>query len=392
MLPYQSALEIFPKSKSRTTFPNNDSILIITYFSNSRKYFNILKLCSNEDNIPPKAFWDNSTDYDWAHFTKFIDSSSQSCNAMVLKCKFGGAETNCSNIFIPVITDEGLCCAYNTVDSTFMFTREARTRIENTRSSNLVGVDWTAENGYPPDLPPNHFPQEAVGPGESEGLTVILDANVDDYFCSSTNVVGFKVILHNPTETPAVKELGLYIPTGQETKFRIRVSKLDSTPDIKSVAVSRRQCVFNDEGELLYFQSYSRSNCEMECQAARYIKYCNCIEPYMPRIYSNATLCGLKDLNCIRNIGFFTESLEQTCAEMCLPGCFELTYDSSSFSVPFSINTFGVKDKFLNTFTKDYAAKNLAIFHFYYRDYSFKTFIQSQYIGMTEFLCEFYIV
>lgn len=365
-------------------------IIINKFPSSSREYFNILRLCNREEDISSKAFYENATDYDWTDFTRFIYKSTQLCESLILKCVFGGLETNCSSMFVPVLTDEGMCCTYNTVDSYYMFTREAKTRINDTRLRTLEPVDWTTEEGYPPDAPPNHFPQEAVGPGESCGLSIVVDANVDDYFCSSTNVAGFKVILHNPTETPAIKELGLYLAPGQETKFLIQVQKLDSTPEIKDIAVDRRKCAFDSEGGLLFYETYSKQNCEMECQAAKYIEYCGCIEHYMPRIYTNASLCGLKDLTCTGIINFFAESNSQTCAEKCLPGCFELTYTPISFSVPFSVSRVGVKDQFLNKFSKDYIIKNLAIFHFYYKDYSFQSYIQSQYIGVTEFLCEIY--
>lgn len=361
-------------------------------FSTSIEYYKILELCNNKEDIPGEAFEQNTASYDWQNYTDFIESTSQSCEAMLLKCTFGGEVIRCSDIFQPIVTDEGFCCVFNTVAAKFMFTRTAITRMNNTIHEDLVPVDWSTERGYPPNIPPNHYPQPGAGPGQSLGMNIVLDADVDDYFCSSTNVAGFKLLLHNPTETPLLKELGLFLPPGQESKFRISAEKIDASPEIRNIKQSRRRCLFNDEGKLLYFRTYSKRNCEMECEAARYIRYCNCIKHYMPRIYRNVSLCNLQDVKCIANIGSASETAnqEKTCAESCLPGCFDLTFIPVAFPIPFSTNYFDVSDKFLNKFRKEYAVKNMAIFHFYYKENSYWSNIQSQYIGMTEFLCKIF--
>lgn len=354
------------------------------------EYYNILDLCNREEGIPDEVFVKRTNFYDWQNYTDFIESTAQSCESMVVKCKFGGKIVKCSNIFVPVLSDEGYCCAFNIVHSKFMFTREARTRINNTRWVNSLAVDWTTENGYPPNLPLNYYPHPAQGPGESLGFTIVLDADIDDYFCSSTNVAGFKILLHNPTETPQIKELGLILETGHESKFRISTDKIDASPEIRGIKPELRQCLFTQEGNLLYFRTYSKRNCEMECEAARYIEQCKCIMHYMPRIYSNATLCNLHDFRCIDQITSFSET-QRSCAEMCLPGCFDLTFLPVAFSAPIDhSNHFMVSEKSLSKYKNEYTSKNLAIVHFYYKDNSFRSYMQSQYIGMTEFLCEIF--
>ena len=54
-------------------------------------------------------------------------------------------------------------------------------------------TDWTPETGYSPDTPVDSVPWRPYGAGKYFGLTLALDANVADYYCSSTASVGFKV-------------------------------------------------------------------------------------------------------------------------------------------------------------------------------------------------------
>ena len=37
------------------------------------------------------------------------------------RCHFEGHDRNCSDMFIPVITDEGQCCAFNIMPEAVMF-------------------------------------------------------------------------------------------------------------------------------------------------------------------------------------------------------------------------------------------------------------------------------
>lgn len=55
-------------------------------------------------------------------------------------------------------------------------------------------VDWTPELGYPETVQVDDMPWRPWGPGSHLGLTVVLDANLNEYFCSSEVSIGFKVI------------------------------------------------------------------------------------------------------------------------------------------------------------------------------------------------------
>ena len=49
---------------------------------------------------------------------------SQPCNELLVTCIFLGKKVNCSDLFYPVITDEGQCCAFNIMPEEIMLRPE----------------------------------------------------------------------------------------------------------------------------------------------------------------------------------------------------------------------------------------------------------------------------
>lgn len=101
---------------------------------------------------------------------------------------------------------------------------------------------------------PKCFEYYFSGAGSRMGLSLVLNADVHEYFCSSTSAYGFKVVLHAPHELPQIDEYGTGIASGFE-------SRIVTTPMITgtSVAVRRtpmrlRQCVYQDENFLTYYR------------------------------------------------------------------------------------------------------------------------------------------
>lgn len=54
-------------------------------------------------------------------------------------------------------------------------------------------VDWTPEAGYPPSSSPDTLPWRPRGSGTHLGLTIVLDAELQQFHCSTSASVGFKV-------------------------------------------------------------------------------------------------------------------------------------------------------------------------------------------------------
>lgn len=50
-----------------------------------------------------------------------------------MSCWYGGIEYNCMDIFVTVLTDEGLCCTFNAVNKKFI--AKSRFKLVNPRSA-----------------------------------------------------------------------------------------------------------------------------------------------------------------------------------------------------------------------------------------------------------------
>lgn len=57
----------------------------------------------------------------WAQFRTFLVNSSQPCKEMLKYCRYAMVEERCMDIFLSMLSDEGLCCTFNMLNSKFMF-------------------------------------------------------------------------------------------------------------------------------------------------------------------------------------------------------------------------------------------------------------------------------
>lgn len=119
----------------------------------------------------------------------------------------------------------------------------------------VTPVDWTPETGFPPESKMHKVnPRPAPGAGSHLGLYVVLNAAAHDYYCSSTDSVGFKILLHNPTETPRIADYGVFIAPGFETRMVITPRISTASRLIRNIDRKQRQCIFANEANLTFFR------------------------------------------------------------------------------------------------------------------------------------------
>lgn len=164
------------------------------------------------------------------------------------------------------------------------------------------------------------------------------------------SITFLQILLHNPTETPKISDYGFSVALGQETRVTITPRLSDASRLIRSVPAYQRQCIFANEANLSYFRylkliktlltklirnfsrTYSRKNCEMECEARIIEQFCGCVQFFMPRINENTNICNQKDFKCYDELSVAIElGHNQTYSCSCLPGCFEISYKPSVF-------------------------------------------------------------
>nr|XP_016927393.2 pickpocket protein 28 isoform X1 [Drosophila suzukii] len=317
----------------------------------------------------------------------FVSNHSQSCERMLLFCRFSAIERNCSHLFQQILTDEGLCCAFNFQPPEFLYKPFANNPRNLTNPDGFENVQWDPEAGYPEKLPPKFYPAASSGTGITLGFTAVLDAEMSEYYCSSTNGPGFKVYFHNPVEVPMVKEAGLITALGYETNYRIEMVRAEAVPAIRSISRDGRQCLFNDEKELIFYRLYTRLNCENECLAAYLYETCSCIPFDYPQIYSNASTCSMLDTFCVRRAQRAENRPSWVqCRKQCLPSCFDLNYLASGFAFPLASENFQLANAMVERINKSYLSENIAVINVYFRESVYYGNTKNAYVGLTEFL------
>lgn len=234
------------------------------------------------------------------------------------------------------------------------------------------------------------MPRTSGGTGSRMGLTVILNSSSDQYYCSTSKSVGFKVLVHNPAELPKISNYGFLVTAGREARIPIEPNYQDAVPSIRSIKKEVRRCLFSDEGDLVYYRTYSRKNCELECEARILMEKCNCVLYYLPRVDPATRICGPNDNICTSEVQAEIESADRNIScDACWPGCFELSYKSTVTATTIVIGTFYSADDFPTyLFDGSTNVDDVSILHFYYISNILRSTTKSEMFGFTEFLCE----
>jgi amiloride-sensitive sodium channel len=81
------------------------------------------------------------------------------------------------------------------------------------------------------------------------------------------------------------------MPEKQGKVFRVEVtpSVTESSPDVRALSVSQRQCLFADELRLSVFKVYTQQNCLLECRLKHIARFCGC-SPYFFSAFTGTSL------------------------------------------------------------------------------------------------------
>lgn len=143
-------------------------------------------------------------------------------------------------------------------------------------------IDWKPEAGYQKSVLPDDQPWRPYGAGKYLGLTIVLDAQLAEYYCSSTLSAGFKMLLHSPIETPKIADFGFAVSPGIETHIIISPKISAASWSTLSLPRNKRKCFFTTERKLHYYRTYTQRNCLLECEAIFTQQICHCVQYYMP--------------------------------------------------------------------------------------------------------------
>ncbi|XP_069704368.1 pickpocket protein 28-like isoform X2 [Periplaneta americana] len=295
--------------------------------------------CNNTEKEMPIKEWDNKSAESGDMILKFMVTVRQSCSDMVILCIYAGETYNCSDIFNPSLTDEGICCSFNKVKREFIF-RNPRDLSDLNVTFPMNSVDWNPEMGYPPGTPTGTLPFRPRGAGSHLGLTVVLNAETEQFYCSTSASVGFKLLLHNPVETPKIADYGSLIATGREYRVKIKPTITNSTNSLHKVREVDRQCAYSSDRYLRFYRTYTQRNCILECESNYTLSVCKCVPLYLPK-EASTPICGKQEESCAKEARKMLEMrmVDESSLNLqngwtkpvckCLPGCNELSYSLS---------------------------------------------------------------
>lgn len=134
----------------------------------------------------------------------------------------------------------------------------------------------------------------------------ILNETDKENYCL---VKSFKIYLHKPNEIPTPYHESIYLNYEESMEVTITLSSHRTDEALRDFHPDVRKCFFNDEGNLKFFKTYSRTLCEWECKANLTLEICGCVKFSMPRD-KETKICSLKELVCVEKI----DDMKHQCA------------------------------------------------------------------------------
>ena len=183
---------------------------------------------------------------------------------MMLSCQLAGVKVNCSDFFIRVPTDSGMCCALNVQDSL--------------RESVYQSLVRKMQGDQKREKVRSHH-------GRKNGLQLILDlhSNTVSFGTLDQQNNAFSLFIGEPAQFPMMQDKSVRLQPGREHYVDLSATVV-STRGIKDVAPQARGCFFTDEGSLEFYKSYTFSNCRLECMIKKAEEKFNCIPWHLPKV------------------------------------------------------------------------------------------------------------
>ena len=185
--------------------------------------------------------------------------------AMLVSCQLAGLELNCSGLFRKVPTDTGMCCALNILDP-----------LKDSKYQQMM-------KELQSEVPTKTLATSEVGQGNGLRLTLDLHSNTISFGTIDQEYDAFNVFIGQPTEFPMMKERSLKVQPGRE-HFIDLSAVVVSAKDIKDITQEARNCFFADEGDLEFYESYTLSNCKLECAIKNSEAAFNCVPWHLPGV------------------------------------------------------------------------------------------------------------
>ncbi|XP_056634912.1 pickpocket protein 28-like [Diorhabda sublineata] len=352
------------------------------------KFGYVTLACRQDNNISFKSTLADRAAKEDIH--TFLDSVQPDFFKTISKCKYMGYVENCSEIFTPIITDEGICYSFNILDRDQLFkdTVVHYKDFHKTKKSN-----WSIVHGYSLNDEAITYPRRALYAGaifSLEGVLTVKDEDLD-YSCGSS-IQGFKIEISDPGRIPRVRQQHFRVPLDQVVVAAITPEITTTAEAIRRYSPKKRNCYLPDEKKLRYFKNYTQMDCQIECKTNYTLEKCQCIDFYMPR-EPHVPVCTGSQINCIfeserelllsgikKKIELLKEGKHQVDKCDCMPICTSMYYRLETSQSPWDWKAqLEMNDK----------KKHLSSFQIYFKGNQFVTMERNELFGITDFLANF---
>ncbi|XP_068619383.1 sodium channel protein Nach-like [Battus philenor] len=197
----------------------------------------------------------------------------QRCEQFLKRCYFEGNLFACKELFAPVLTKNGMCCAFN---SAYVFKYNKRNEIKR-----------------------DFIPRMVTKSGFLNKLSVVTDSNPNDAVTGTVLYAGASLVMFTDCSDFPVSDESTIVYSNTEVFHILSASFTYCSDDVQQLPVSSRQCYFENEHPLSYFKQYRRTDCAEACRITEYEKKCQCTLPYVPGAKEHR-ICNLTSLDCIQ--------------------------------------------------------------------------------------------
>ncbi|CAH0591603.1 unnamed protein product [Chrysodeixis includens] len=251
------------------------------------------------------------TDDEFIKLREFVIKGAPTCSDVVKACNWPALHDShweiekCCELFEPIFTNYGLCYAFNSLPLNAM-TNETLSWHQGFNVNATPGyLQWGLDIGYPKVFPPDLTmkPLRVMASGESNGLGVELFLNNSEHqFACEGNSLGFTILIASPTDHVYTSTV-LRLPMDRMTTIEVTPLTYKTDSSLRALSPYKRQCFFQNEKRLQYYEFYTDSNCKHDLWVQEARNKCSCVLFHWPRQFISEPVCTTKkDFNCISSV------------------------------------------------------------------------------------------
>ncbi|XP_026736722.1 pickpocket protein 28-like [Trichoplusia ni] len=294
------------------------------------------------------------TDDQFIKLREFVTKGAPTCSDVIKACNWPALHDSrweidkCCELFEPIFTNYGLCYAFNSLPLNAMTNETLSWHRVFNKNATPAALEWGLDIGYPKVFPPDLTmkPLRVMASGESNGLGVELFLNNSEHqYACEGNSLGFTILIASPTDHVYTSTV-LRLPMDRMTTIEVTPLTYKTDSSLRALSPYKRQCFFQNEKRLQYYEFYTDSNCKHDLWVQEARNKCNCVLFHWPRQYISEPICTTKvDFNCISSVkakveeqliyAYYAESEDergtQHESKSCHPSCNDVIYANQVF-------------------------------------------------------------